>query len=122
MDDDISLILPGQSVPDDFSIESMPSVVWLRNPKTGVIHKFLRPRDDDSIARCWGERYTPSSEEAARAQAIELARLQGRPLPAWASDEDKAIEKLSAKIPEADAREDDAMLLGRKAPRKSQGG
>lgn len=81
---EISLILPGQSAPDGLSVDGMPPVVWLRNPKTGVIHKFLRPQQDDTIARCLGERYTPSSEAAARAQAIELAKIQGRPLPDWA--------------------------------------
>ncbi len=84
MDEDISLILPGQSVPDGLSVANLPSVVWMRNPKTGVIHKFLRPRDDDTIGRCLAERYTPSSEAAAKAQAIELAKLQGQPLPPWA--------------------------------------
>ena len=102
MSDDISLILPGQRVPDAASPASLPpaEAIWLRNPQTGVIYKFhtgdgAQARDNDSIARCLKDGYTRSSEAAAREQAIELARLQGRPLPEWATE--AAAEKTPAK-------------------------
>ena len=90
-----SLILPGQEQSDvDSMIARLPEVVWLRNPKTGVIFKFLKPTHADSIRHALkGETgeggrqpYSLSTEEAARAQAIELAKLQGRPLPPWAAN------------------------------------
>lgn len=87
-----TLILPGETVPSPASLlEKMPPVVWLRNPKTGVINRFrhgtpAQSLDNDTIERCLKDGHTPSSEAAARAQAIELAKLQGRPLPPWADD------------------------------------
>lgn len=76
-----SLILPGQQPLGATAIADMPDVVWLRNPNTGVIHKFLHAAHEDSIRRCLSEGYLHSTEEAARKQAVELARLQGRELP-----------------------------------------
>lgn len=102
MADDISLILPGQQAVAGVALTSLSEVVWLRNPKTGVIHKLLHPAHDDSIQRCLSDGYTLSSETAARAQAIELAQLQGRALPAWADEQasekpaDKASEKTAS--------------------------
>lgn len=96
-----SLILPDNAPRDtvDATIARLPEVVWLRNPNTGVIFKYLnRPgqqheSDRDVIRHALrGESgeggrtpYTMSTEEAAKAQAIELAQLQGRPLPSWAT-------------------------------------
>lgn len=91
-----SLILPGQEAPSvDSMMAHLPEVVWLRNPSTGVIYKYLKSKHADSIAHALkGETgeggrapYTLSSEAAAKAQAIELANLQGRPLPAWAHED-----------------------------------
>ncbi len=84
--DTSSLVLPGQQPPDAASLDGLPTIVWLRNPKTGVINKFQRPMHDDTIARCLKDGHTHSSERAAQAQAVELARLQGRALPSWASE------------------------------------
>ena len=91
---DSSLILPSDSAGDtvDAMIARLPEVVWLRNPKTGVIYKYLKSSMADSIRHALqGETgeggrkpFTLSTEEAAREQAIELAKLQGRPLPPWA--------------------------------------
>lgn len=94
---DSSLVLPGQSpagAVDDSFMNSLPEVVWLRNPKTGVINKYLKSRQWDSIAHALkGETgeggrtpFTLSTEAAAREQAVELAKLQGRPLPPWAPE------------------------------------
>ena len=101
--EDSALIMPTDVVLDRGSLAQFgeAEVVWLRNPTTGVIHKFHNadarhgPRDSDTIARCLKEGYTLSSEAAARTQAVELARLQGRPLPEWAND--PHAEKPSAK-------------------------
>lgn len=102
-DESTSLILPGQSAPDTQDVAHLPPVVWLRNPKTGVIYKFLRPANDDTIGRCLKDGYTHSSEHAARAQAVELARLQGRPLPPWAEQEheEPVAETPAAPLPSA---------------------
>ena len=91
-----SLILPSDQPRDtvDAMIARLPEVVWLRNPNTGVIYKYLKSKQADSIRHALqGETgeggrapYTLSTEEAAKAQAIELANLQGRPLPAWATE------------------------------------
>lgn len=88
MHEETALILPGEHVASRASLESLSGegVVWLRNPVTGVIHKFrhgsaAKPLDDDTIARCLKDGFTLSTEAAARTQAIELARLQGRILP-----------------------------------------
>lgn len=94
-----SLILPGQASADTLTLDKLPLVVWLRNPVTGVIFRFHRgtdaahPRDNDTITRCLKENYLPSSEAAARAQAVELAKLQGRALPPWAAEEAEGAEK-----------------------------
>lgn len=94
MSTDSSLILPGDAQPGvDSIIAHLPEVVWLRNPSTGVIYKFLKSRQADVIRHALkGETgeggrqpYTLSTEEAAQAQAVELAKLQGRPLPPWAA-------------------------------------
>ena len=90
-----SLILPGQETPGvDSMMAHLPEVVWLRNPATGVIYKYLKSKQADNILHALkGETgeggrqpYTLSSEDAAKAQAIELAQLQGRALPAWATE------------------------------------
>ena len=90
-----SLILPGQEQPGiDSLMARMGEVVYLRNPRTGVIYKYLKSRDADNIAHALkGETgeggrqpYTVSTEEACKAQAIELAQLQGRALPPWADE------------------------------------
>lgn len=104
-----SLILPGDDAGAgvNATITHLPEVVWLRNPSTGVIYKFLnRPgpnhdADRDVIRHALrGEAteggrtpYTMSTEAAARAQAIELAQLQGRPLPPWADEAEKPKAK-----------------------------
>jgi len=101
-----SLILPGQQPSDAQSLEGLGPVVWLRNPKTGVIHKFAHPQHDDTIARCLKEGYTHSHEGAARAQAVELAKLQGRPLPPWAreAEDEKPVAAAAAHAASAKAR------------------
>lgn len=88
MHEETALILPGERVIDRASVAQFggEDVVWLRNPVTGVIHKFhhgtpAKPLDDDTIQRCLKDGFTLSSEAAARTQAVELARLQGRTLP-----------------------------------------
>lgn len=83
-----SLVLPGQQPHDVASLDGLPTIVWLRNPKTGVINKFHRPAHDDTIARCLKDGHERSSEAAAQRQAVELARLQGRALPPWAAEAD----------------------------------
>src|SRR5258708_34662160 len=55
--------------------------VWLRNPQTGMI--FGRTQID-TIKRCQAENYLPSSQDAAREQAIELADFHGGPRPSGA--------------------------------------
>ena len=92
---DSTLILPSDQPRDtvDALVDRLPEVVWLRNPNTGVIYKYLRSQHADVIRHALkGETgeggrqpYTLSSEDAARSQAIELAKLQGRPLPSWAA-------------------------------------
>ena len=97
MSNESTLILPSDQPRDtvDALIARLPEVVWLRNPNTGVIYKYLKSKQADSIRHALqGETgeggrapYALSTEEAAKAQAIELAQLQGRPLPAWAVQE-----------------------------------
>ena len=105
MSTDSSLILPGETQPGvDSILAHLPEVVWLRNPSTGVIYKFLKSRQADVIRHALqGETgeggrkpYTLSTEEAAKAQAVELAKLQGRPLPPWAQDDAAEAEKPAA--------------------------
>ncbi len=55
--------------------------VWLRNPQTGMIFGLTHI---DTIKRCQAENYLPSSQDAAREQAIELADFHGVPRPSWA--------------------------------------
>lgn len=95
---DAGLILPGEFVADRASLAQFAGgeVVWLRNPVTGVIHKFhagdaRAPRDNDTIQRCLRDGYTRSSEAAAREQAIALAELQGRPAPVWPDAKDAKV-------------------------------
>lgn len=106
---DSSIILPGDEQPGvDSMIAHLPDTVWLRNPKTGVIFKFDKKRDVDVIRHALkgetGESgrlpYSLSTEEAAKAQAIELAKLQGRPLPAWAVEETPAAPAGAAATPQ----------------------
>lgn len=72
--------------------------VYLRNPETGMVFKLYHK---DTIARCRREFYTQSSEAELREQAIELAELQGRPLPPWAPK----AEATPAPVPAAEAVE-----------------
>lgn len=102
-----SLILPSDQPRDtvDALMARLPEVVWLRNPSTGVIFKYLKSKQADSIRHALqGETgeggrqpYSLSTEEAAKAQAIELAQLQGRPLPPWAVTAEAPAEKPKAK-------------------------
>lgn len=69
---------PSAQAQADFNAQPL----YLRNPNTGMIFKLTHK---DSIKRCLTEGYTPSSEDEMRQQAIELAQLQGRPLPPWAT-------------------------------------
>lgn len=98
-----SLILPGQQAIGATAIADLPPVVWLRNPNTGVIHKFLRAANEDSIRRCLSEGYLHSDEAAARRQAVELAHLQGRALPE-VSDNGASSSTLIASESPADAQ------------------
>ena len=84
-----TLILPGTTGSKPTGPEEVPAgVYYLQNPATGVISKFEAPRHADLIRfRLFNEhggRYTRATEAEWRAQAVELAQLQGRPLPAWA--------------------------------------
>lgn len=83
---------PSPQAEADFNAQPL----YLRNPNTGMIFKLTHK---DSIKRCLTEGYTPSSEDEMRAQAIELAQLQGRPLPPWAqpSEPEKTSEPAPAK-------------------------
>ena len=102
---DTSLILPGDQPRNtvDDTVARLPGEwVWLRNPVTGVIYKFNKRTQPDTISHALqgepgleGGRapYTLSSEAAARAQAVELAKLQGRPVPSWAHTEASNEEK-----------------------------
>ncbi len=86
-----TLILPGEQGAVDV-MAGLSEIVWVRNPATGVIYRLHRDHQRDTVQRCLSEKppYTLSTEQAAREQAIELARLQGRPLPPWAREEPAA--------------------------------
>lgn len=90
-----TLILPGEKSPADTAHEALatrPGVIYLRSPKTGVIFRFRGgdPKHEDTIKRCLSEGFTLATEAECKAQAVELAELQGRPLPAWASEKQDA--------------------------------
>lgn len=112
VDEETSLIMPGEEPSEDAAVAELPlGWVWLRNPKTGVIHKlfhddpkFKRPSQNDTIARCLKEGYTVSSEAAAKKQAVELAQLQGREAPAWASTQSSMTAPAEPGESTADAR------------------
>jgi hypothetical protein len=96
------IILPGEQsqASVDAQIAHLPEVVWLRNPATGIIYKFLKKHHADNIRHALngetgegGRRpFTLASEADAKAQAVELAQLQGRPLPPWATEAKDAQE------------------------------
>lgn len=72
-----TLINPHRPSPQD-SQDFLPEPVYMRNPVTGMIFKIAHK---DTLLRVQREFYTPSSEAEMREQAVELAELQGRPLP-----------------------------------------
>lgn len=96
-----SLINPQRPKPQD-EADFTPEPVYLRNPTTGMIFKLTHK---DTIRRCIGEFYMPSSEAEMREQAIELAELQGRPLPPWAPKAE--AESAPAPAPVAESEPDD---------------
>lgn len=75
-----TLINPRRPSPQD-DVDFLSEPVYLRNPNTGMIVKLFHK---DTIARCLREFYMPSSEAELKAQAVELAELQNRPLPSTA--------------------------------------
>lgn len=92
-----TLILPGTTGNKLTGPEEVPAgVYYLQNPATGVISKFEAPRHADLIRfRLFNEhggRYTRATEAEWKAQAVELAQLQGRPLPPWATVAPDAVE------------------------------